>query len=351
MNLPDSENLPINNLAACFNRTSATYKFYWFLSIIHAIEEGKSVIEKKELFARMISNAWFTVNYFHVSFGKQDLIQKAIKTIIEGERIPVDAKLDFIVKKLLNTPNTITKNQLWHFNNNVPHWFLSPWFPKLQSETESQQAGRIYIESNRNINKTLYALNDETITVYKEWKEYIFKHSKILKDFCYWNLAIFLQSKNPSVPDIPNKLIKPAIRNSLTKQRKSFWDIVMNKLGSIECIYTGESLTVGNYAVDHFVPFNFVSHDLIWNLVPASPTFNSIKSDKLPIMKKHFEGFFNIQKSAIEIIKQATQPNKLLEEYYTIFPDLDLGFTKEKYRDCLQPLITIASNNGFEFLR
>jgi hypothetical protein len=51
---------------------------------------------------------------------------------------------------------------------------------------------------------------------------------------------LFLQSKNPNVPDIPNKLIKPAIRNGLNKQRKRFWDLVVGELGSVNCIYTGE---------------------------------------------------------------------------------------------------------------
>ena len=70
MNLPFHKELPINLLAACFNNTSSTYKYYWFLSILQTVEAGKIQISKKDLFARMISNAWYTVNYFHISFGK-----------------------------------------------------------------------------------------------------------------------------------------------------------------------------------------------------------------------------------------------------------------------------------------
>jgi hypothetical protein len=45
-----------------------------------------------------------------------------------------------------------------------------------------------------------------------------------------------------------------------------------------------------------------------------------------------------------------------LEDYLTIFPDINeisalpISFTKEKFKEKIQPLITIASNNGFEFL-
>ena len=68
MFLPESSNLQINKLASAFNSTSATYKFYWLLAIVELVEEGCFKLEKRKIFARMISNSWYTVNYFHVSF-------------------------------------------------------------------------------------------------------------------------------------------------------------------------------------------------------------------------------------------------------------------------------------------
>jgi hypothetical protein len=58
MQLPNDKNVPVNLLSACFNNTSATYKFYWFLSILEALEEGNVQFEKRSLFARMISLSW-----------------------------------------------------------------------------------------------------------------------------------------------------------------------------------------------------------------------------------------------------------------------------------------------------
>jgi hypothetical protein len=221
---------------------------------------------------------------------------------------------------------------------------LSPWFQK-------KDRNEIYAASISFSENCLYALYDDSITINPEWKNYLTSNARVLKDFCYWNLALFLQSKNPNVPDIPNKLIKPAVRSSLAKQRTQFWDLVVAELGSVKCIYTGEKLTVGNYAVEHFIPYNFVSHDLIWNLIPADKAFNSSKSDKLPPLEKYFNSFFALQKTAIEIVRDKNPKNKLLEDYLTIFPDLDMNFSKEKFRERIHPLITIASNNGFEFLK
>ena len=349
MNLPIKYGLPVNLLSACFNNTSATYKYYWFLSILQCLEDGKIKIKKKYLFARMISNAWYTVNYFHISFGKQDRLQRAIETIKNCEPLTIDDKRDKILNHLINTNNKNSLDQLKYFNNQVPHWFLSPWFPQMNRND-------IYIASQGFKNQCLYSLNEEQIEINEEWLKYINQNIKVLKDFCYWNLVIFLQAKNPNVPDIPNKLIKPALRNSLINQRKNFWDIVVKELGSVDCIYTGKRLTIGNYAVEHFIPYSFVSHDLIWNLIPADKSFNSTKSDKLPTLDKYFNPFFLMQESAIKIVKEKTPNNKLLEDYLTIFSDLEEldglseCFTKDKFRDRLQPLITIASNNGFEFM-
>ncbi len=344
MNLPESDKLPVKLLAACFNNTSATYKYYWLLSIIQEIENETLIIPKRNLFARMISNAWFTVNYFHVSFGKQDLIQQTINIVNDIEKILIDEKLQSVFQRLTSTKNQITIKQLWHFNKNVPHWFLSPWFPKLD-KLEIYNASKSFSEN------CLYSLYNEHIEVNPVWKNYLISNARVLKDFCYWNLTMFLQAKNPNVPDIPSKLIKPAVRNNLTKQRKQFWDLVIKEKGHVECIYTGENLTVGNYAIEHFIPYNFVSHDLIWNLIPADKTFNSKKSDKLPPLEKYFDSFFDLQKLAIEIVGFKAPNNKYLEDYLTIFPDLEVNFTKEKFKERIQPLITIASNNGFEFLQ
>jgi hypothetical protein len=151
------------------------------------------------------------------------------------------------------------------------------------------------------------------------------------------------------VPDIPNKLIKPAKRNSLNEQRK-FWNIVFGALGSVNCIYTGSKLQMDNYAVEHFIPYAFVSHDLMWNLIPADCSFNCSKNDKLPSLDRYFEDFFALQKSAIEIIQHCAPKNRFLEDYLSIFPDLDNieeDAFKVRYRETLQPLITIAGNNGF----
>ncbi len=351
MILPRSRKLPVSLLAACFNKTTATYKFYWLLSILQGVESGSAKVSKRELFSRMISNAWFTVNYFNVSFGKQDLIQDTIHSINNSETITIDEKREIVYQKLLTTRNNETVKSLWHFNKNVPHWFLSPWFPRNGNETDSNRGKRIYSESQTFTSKCLYALHQDFILINPEWMDYLISNAKVLKDFCLWNLALFLQSRNPNVPDIPNKLIKPATRSSLIRQRTQFWDLVFDELDSVKCIYTGQDLTKGNYAVEHFIPYSFVSHDLIWNLIPADKSFNSSKSNKLPVLEKYFKPFYSLQKNAYEIVKNKSPRNKLLEDYLTVFHNQEKSLNEKKFMEIIQPLVSIASNNGFEFMK
>ena len=351
MNFPLEQNLPIQLLASCFNNTSATYKFYWLLSILDEVENSQTTITKHRLFTKMVTNAWYTVNYFKLSFGKQDLIHDAVEKIRDLENLTIDLRRETLNSIIENTPNKHIRTILNHFDKNVPHRFLTPWFPKLSGETDSHLKKRIYESSSIFKNDALYALYKSEIIINPKWVHYLQKNAKLIKDFCYWNLALFLQSRNPNVPDIPNKLIKPATRNPLTDQRNKYWKNVFQHDGFVECIFTNEKLYLNdnNFALDHFIPHAFVSHDLIWNLIPINLNFNSRKSDKLPLMAKHFDKFYSLQKHAFEINKSINPKSKYMEEFLTIFPT-ENDFPKNKFKDTIQPLITIAHNNGFAFL-
>ena len=77
MKLPNSNKLPIEKLSACFTDTTNAYKFYWFLSILdHLLEKEELHIPLKELAIRMIASAWYPLDYYKHSFGKQDGFKK-----------------------------------------------------------------------------------------------------------------------------------------------------------------------------------------------------------------------------------------------------------------------------------
>jgi hypothetical protein len=349
LKLPYSDKLPVEHLASCFRHKTTPYKFYWLISLLQNIEQGKSTIPKIELFAGMIANAWYTVNYFKLSFGKQDKMQEAIERIIEIENLTIDEKQQVVVNKLVRSIRKETVSILKHFDANVPHWFLSPWF-------RNAKKNQIYEASRILSNGALYSLYDDRIEIHPLWIDYLQHFSGILKDYCYWNLSLYLQSRNPNVPDIPNKLIKPPTRGSLKEHRKEFWNIYFDEVKEIACIYTQKPLSQDNYAVEHFIPHSFVSHDLNWNLVPADPVFNSKKNNYLPKLDAYFEAFYSIQCDAINKVRHRKPNSRFLQEYIILLGsservnNIHSEEVKRIFKNTLDSLISIASFNGFQFL-
>lgn len=340
MQVPTSYYLPTNKLSSIFKNTTATYKFYWFLSILDFVEKGYLIISKEDIFIQMIVRSWHPITYYNLSFGKSDILNSIIFSLNKNLKVPTTLELNALSNLL---SKSIQSKDIAFLNNNVPFKFLYPWYGSI-SEREIENLSQNFIED------APYALYKHQIAINPKWVEYLTQNSKILKEFCYWNLSSFLQIRNPNIPNVASKLLPELSRNALTKQRNEFWKPTFEELGSIPCIYTSNKLTLeeNNFAIDHFIPYSFVAHDLIWNLLPIDKSFNSSKSNKLPELSKYFEDFSYLQKTAFDIYKKKYPNGKFLEEYATIFHHAN--FDTDKLKETLEPLIMIASNNGFNML-
>ncbi len=318
------------------------------------MERGNTRIPIRDILIRMICNSWYSVNYFKVSFGFFDMLEKNIREIMKvteaGRDIP---KLD-LFELLLNSENKNVNSLINHFDKQVPYRFLSPWFPSKSNRDIIELSGQF-------TNDCLYRIIEtrpKSIEVNKKWLNYLLRNYRILIDFCYWNLTLYLQDKNPNVPDIPNKLIKPMERRPLTRQRK-FWNAILNESQMesemVACIYTAKPLNKENFSVEHFIPYSFVSHDLMWNLVPVDPVINVTKSNKLPLLENYLDGFSRLQQMGLQSAYKKNPNNKLLEDYMHLGDGISdlvhLSPTdfRQRYRKLLLPLVQIAENMGFEY--
>lgn len=351
MQIPTSDFQNTNRLGNIFKKTTATYKYFWFISIlqIHAKSDDLK-INVWDIVIKMVANAWYPIHYFCLSFGKIDSLFDIVMQLHDITPIPVDANVDTIcnilkqrlgdkrVEKLLNI---LTKN--------VPYRFLSPWI-------DTSNDKEMLVRSQTLENNCLYSLHKEADDFYiqlnPEWSHYLHSHYNILMDYAYWNLTLFLQVRNPNVPAIPNKLIRPEERNSLTKQR-NYWDKVMEIGGPIRCIYTGKDLHPGDYELDHFMPWSFVSHDLLWNLMPSNASINSSKSNNLPDLNVYLPKFAKLQHHSLRLMLNHNQNPQILEDF------LSLGYTARElsamddanflalYERTFNPINQIALNMGF----
>jgi hypothetical protein len=83
-NLPNSERLNISVLARIFKKTTNSYKYLFFLSILDILHRNNFkdlVISFKDLTIEILANAWYPHNYFKLSFGTQDKIADKIDSL------------------------------------------------------------------------------------------------------------------------------------------------------------------------------------------------------------------------------------------------------------------------------
>lgn len=347
MTLPENTKLPVSALSRIFSKTTATYKFYWFVAMLGiVVKERRTSASFWEIIAGMVVESWYPIHYFKLSFGKSDSLYTQSLALQQELNIPIDASKERIKRILLeNLDDNRIKSLLRVFSLNVPYRFLSPWI----SYTTDRD---VEYRSQKYESDCLYALHGESVEINPAWIDYLTEHYGILHDFAFWNLTLFLQKRNPNVPDVPSKLIKPIQRDSLTKQHK-FWDTYIASVGSINCIYTGKTLFPKQYDLDHFVPWSFVSHNLLWNLIPADSSVNSSKSNNLPSLDIYLEPYAKLHQEALRTLYTMKPNDKLIEDYLMVYdsiPDLLQLSTEDfcnVFRKTFAPMVQIAENMGF----
>ena len=120
MQIPQSDILTTNHLGKVFSNTVATYKYFWFVSIlqIHAKTDDLR-ISVWEIVIRMVANAWYPIHYFRLSFGKSDSLYEIVMQLQRITQIPIDANMQTIInglkdrlgdKRIQGLLNTLTLN-------------------------------------------------------------------------------------------------------------------------------------------------------------------------------------------------------------------------------------------------
>lgn len=362
MHLPENKTLNISTLSRVFDDKSASYKFYWFVAILDiVVKERKETMLALDVASRMVAYALYPIKYFNLSFGKNDSMSQIITNVVELTGISVDDKMDDKIDVIIKavSDNKKVKMVVKRLLRNVPFWFQTPWI-ETKSKKDEEKKHEIIVRSQMFENDCLYSLNgwDESLTVVinPKWSGYLRSNYNILRDYAFWNLSLFMQSKNPNVPNISGKILRPEKRASLSQQKK-FWNKVIKIGGAVRCIYTNKELGLNNFALDHFLPWRFVAHDQNWNLIPSDPIFNSSKSDRIPDIDYYLPKMADIQHNALRIyVPQSGKKDPILDEYYAFgVSPLDLmAMTNDVFRDTFRkmflPLQEMAINMGYKIL-
>ena len=88
------------------------------------------------------------------------------------------------------------------------------------------------------------------------------------------------------VRGIADKISAPQSRD-IERVRK-YWKLIIDIRPEIRDIYGNIELVDQKISVDHFVPWQYVAHDELWNLHPTTKSINSSKSNNLPVWDRYF---------------------------------------------------------------
>jgi HNH endonuclease len=155
----------------------------------------------------------------------------------------------------------------------VPYRFLTPWLRSalagVNDHGRNQLIQLLAARSAHSPRPTPYAFDavigrPKQIVVSSKWLTFLQSNHLPLRAFAQLSVARYFETRNPGIPGIINKLERPGMRN-LAKAR-AFWDTILSQQ-PLQCIYSNEPIQAG-YDLDHFLPWTFVTHDLIWNLTP-----------------------------------------------------------------------------------
>ncbi len=121
------------------------------------------------------------------------------------------------------------------------------------------------------------------------------------------------------------------------------------------CIYSGIPIRKEQMSLDHYIPWTFVAHDQLWNLIPTLPAINSSKSNHLP-SDIYFDNFVAMQHKGLTV-SQKVFSERVWEKYTDAYIAdlkisswsdlLEIEILRAAYLNNIQPLLSLASSQGF----
>lgn len=321
---PENEKLNIGYLSRLFENTTNCYKFFWFQAILNRLDGENNRFTFDELINEMIADAWYMVTECHLRLGPvgvKDNLEEAVKYIYSNYGFLSSEKKEKILEFLRNSDDKKLTKYKADLTLNVPYRLQTPFYDEITigSSLWNGSKNNLIDEINRQHRLMYYFLMvsglGSVIEVDSAWAEYLFRNKEILKGWTRLKLIQYLQNKNPSVPGIADKLEARASRD-IDRVRK-YWRLIIQIEPTLRDIYGEIALENENISIDHFVPWQYVAHDELWNLHPTTKSINSSKSNSLPSWKLYFNSLGELEYRAYELKAQ----NELIaHEFWKIAP-------------------------------
>ncbi len=304
MQLPYADDLEIQYLSRLFDNKSECYKLFWFQAIITKItKEHKDTISFEELIDEMVADAWYMVSEYHLNLGPKDNLEAIVLRLQELTKLKSSEKKSKIIEAIHDCSDREVLRIKKVLTYNVPYRLQAPFMIEMKGDAWKVPVAKLAQRINQQKRLMYYfsefAGLETAIIVEPRWIDYIMRHQEILLGWLQYNMIIYLQKRNPSVPGISDKLYPPQERK-LQKVGK-YWKMIMD-IYPIHEIYGNNELSKSDISIDHFVPWSYVAHDEFWNLHPTTKGINSSKSNGLPDWNKYFHKLCKLEYLSYQLI-------------------------------------------------
>ena len=324
--------LDIEGFSKMMSSPSYSYKFYWLEAIVQLISANRTEVTYDEIINKMIVNAWFPVQEYHIHlsgiYGEgevKDNLEKAVSRLFKLSDLPSNADEIQIINKL----NEFSDDKELHFyktelTKNVPYKALSGFANKGTETIDlNSSAGRMIAYYNRLSGSEIllpYTFNDEkslkkVVSFNDGWIQMIQDNTVSILGWIKYEKVKWLQNNNPEVPGIVYKLTQEDEKARKLENVRKLWDAIL-EIRPVKNVFMEGDINRESYAVDHFIPRNFVMNDELWNLMPMDPIQNMQKNKKLPAWNDYFEQFANNQFIMYELIHEKPGLQKLYKHCY-----------------------------------
>ena len=324
--------LDIEGFSRMMSSPSYCYKFYWLEAIVQLISANRTEATYGEIINKMIVNAWFPVQEYHIHlsgiYGEgevKDNLEKAVSRLFKLSDLPSNADEIQIINKL----NEFSDDNELHFYKtelakNVPYKALSGFANKGTEKIDlNSSAGRMIAYYNRLSGSEIllpYTFNDEkslkkVVSFNDGWIQMIQDNTVSILGWIKYEKVKWLQNNNPEVPGIVYKLTQEDEKARKLENVRKLWDAIL-EIRPVKNVFMEGDINRESYAVDHFIPRNFVMNDELWNLMPMDPIQNMQKNKKLPAWNDYFEQFANNQFIMYELIHEKPGLQKLYKHCY-----------------------------------
>lgn len=365
-NLPYDEELNIGYLSRLFDNTSNCYKFFWFQAILNRLSADKIQFTYDELINEMIADAWYMVTEYHLRlgpYGVTDNLEEAVKYIGQAKGFLSSENRKVIIAFLENCTDRALIKYKNELIKNVPYRIQSPFLDEVIITQQDWNKPMVVSQKINQQRRLLYyykSFNQLSTTIYinEEWIPYLIRNKEILKGWLQLNLIHYLQRRNPSVPGIADKISTPQGRD--IERIRKYWKLIIEIRPEITDIYGHVELKDANISVDHFIPWQYVAHDELWNLHPTTRSINSKKSNGLPCWELYFKPLCHMEYVSYVLSKENPRIGEAfarISKYHlnndeigrTLFCDgLTEGAFRDRLNNIIKPVYDAARNNGFK---